>query len=187
MRADGIWVVKVASVSVRQLSAVSGRPGSPLDWSPDGSRVLLVTNNSVVIVSTVDGAVRTLVAPPTAPAPGEAQNCSDRLGSAGWSPDGRWVAYEEVRCVLDGGTTFLYSAIPIMSADGVWQYEINNMLWGTNSDFGTHSPVWSPDSRFLAFIDDASLSQGETFLEVASRTGANNRRLKAGVDAAPAW
>ena len=44
--------------------------------------------------------------------------------------------------------------IPIISADGVWHTELNNLGWGFGHDFGPSDFVWSPDSRLLAFVDD---------------------------------
>jgi hypothetical protein len=51
---------------------------------------------------------------------------------------------------------------------------------------GTYSPVWSPDSTTLAFIDDRLSAEGEIYLETATLT-ANYKRLKAGVTSAASW
>ena len=182
MRADGIWIVSLGSAGARHLSSVRGRPGSSLDWSPDSEHILFVTNNSVVTISTVDGSLATVVpAPPAYP-----EQCSpESLARPTWSPDGRWIAYEDVRCVREGDTQFLRSTIPIVTPEGMWRHELDNMVWGENTDFGLSDADWSPDSRFLAFVDEAD-STGQEFLETASLSG-NYERLKEGVSAAPAW
>lgn len=186
MGADGLGLVSVASGAVRHLSDVSGATGTPLDWSPDNSRLLFVAENGVVIVSIADGSVRTLV--PRA-AMAESPPCSGSFGPARWSPDGRWIAYEELRCVSEGvAEPFIRSSIPIINANGVFHHEIDNMIWGTTSDFGLTDFVWSPDSRFLAFIDDAELSAGEHYLERASASPSGSyKRLKAGARGVPSW
>jgi Tol biopolymer transport system component len=75
-----------------------------------------------------------------------------------------------------------------MSADGKGQTEISSDYWGyTSHDIGAIFPVWSPDSRFLAFINDAEVSEGDAFLATATRSGTSYRRLKAGVFSPPAW
>ena len=84
--------------------------------------------------------------------------------------------------------SFLRSTIPIIDAEGVWQNQIENLIWGFTDDFGPHSFVWSPDSRFLAFIDDALGSEGEDFLEIAAVSpGGSYKRLAAGASGTPSW
>ncbi len=189
IRADGVWIVRVASGAARRVSSVRG--GVSLDWSPDGSQLLLLASDGIITISVADGSVKTLVAPPRRPAPGDPRPpCSDSLSDPVWSPDGRWIAYQEIRCVTDSGPPFDYYAIPIISADGKWHSEINNLVWGWTSDSGMSDFVWSPDSRMLAYIDDRLMSQGEVLLETADIAGINYEQLKGGLDQSPvalAW
>ena len=188
IRADGIWIVSVGSRAARQVSSVSD--GGWLDWSPDGSRLLLEMNDGIVTVSLADGAVTTLVAREPRPAPGDPRTqCSGSLDHPAWSPDGRWIAYEEIRCVTDSGDPFLYSTISVISAGGNWHSELNNLVWGWTSDFGMSNFVWSPDSRRLAFLDDSVYSSGEVYLETAKISGTDYQRLKRGLESpvALAW
>ncbi len=189
LRSDGIWIVRVASGTARKVSSISGTGW--LDWSPDGSRLLLLTSDGIVTVSVADGAVKTLRARQPPPAPGDPRPpCSFSMDHPAWSPDGRWIAYEEtVSCPApnSGGSSFA-SMIQIISADGVWHDEINNLVWGFGHDGGPSDFVWSPDSRFLAFMDDSLIWEG-CFLATAEISVGNYEKLKGGLDpsVAPAW
>jgi Tol biopolymer transport system component len=178
MGPDGIAVVNVASGETKGVSSFRGQPGTPFDWSPDNSSFVLVTGDGVITVSVVAGSART-VAKTT---PGE--SCSDSFLRPKWSPDGRWIAYEEIRCVQEVAS-FRRSEINIHDADGVWRSTIDNTVWGLSDNFGPHSFVWSPNSRYLAFIDEAD-SMGESFLEVAD-FAVPIKRLTAGASGTPSW
>jgi len=179
MHPDGIAVVNVASGKTKGVSPFRGQPGTPFDWSPDDSRFILLTGDGVVTVSVADGSARTL----TKATPGN-ESCSDSFHRPKWSPDGRWIAYEEIRCVQEG-RSFLRSSITILNADGVWRSNIDNTVWGRSDDFGPHSFVWSPNSRYLSFVDEAD-SIGESFLEVADLS-VPLKRLTAGASGTPSW
>jgi Tol biopolymer transport system component len=184
MEPDGIAVVNVASGETRGVSPLRGQPGAPFDWSPDDSRFVLVTGDGVVTVSVADGSARTL-----AKAPRRNESCSSRSGAGSvrdprWSPDGRWIAYQSIACV-QGAWSYPRSSINIHHADGVFRSSIDNMVWGFTDDFGPHSFVWSPDSRYLAFIDEED-SIGESHLEIAD-FAVPIKRLTAGASGTPSW
>ena len=179
MEPDGIAVVNVASGETKGISPFHGQPRTPFDWSPDDSSFVLVTGDGVVTVSVVDGSARTLAKA----TPGN-ESCSGSVHSPRWSPDSRWIAYEEIRCVQEE-RSFLRSSINILNADGVSYSEIDNTVWGHSDDFGPHSFVWSPNSRYLTFIDEED-SIGESFLEVADLS-VPLKRLTAGASGTPSW
>jgi hypothetical protein len=90
-------------------------------------------------------------------------------------------------CVNDGGGPSSYYTISIIGAGGRYRQTISADYWGyATGDLGALLPCWSPDSRSVAFIDDALVSEGESYLATATVAG-DYRRLRAGVDSAPAW
>jgi Tol biopolymer transport system component len=188
MRKDGIWIVSVGSGKVRKLSSVTGGFGATADWSPDGSKLLLVVNNGLVTVSIRDGSITTLVAPPAPIAGDGPKSCSATLGNPSWSPDGRWIAYEDKLCVDDGGGPSPYWTITIIGADGRYRQTISADYWEyATGDLGALLlPCWSPDSRSVAFIDDALTLEGEYYLATATVAG-DYRRLRTGVFSTLAW
>ena len=103
-----------------------------------------------------------------------------------WSPDSRWIAYQSIACVQETWA-FPRSSILIVNPDGVFHRVIDNMVWGLSDNFGPHSFAWSPDSRYLTFIDEEDAS-GRSFLEVARVVSSGDfGRLSAGASGTPSW
>jgi Tol biopolymer transport system component len=106
--------------------ALPGRHTRPR-WAPDGSQLLFVTNDAmtrrVSRVSALGGQPRGLVE----------QQGNEAITSADWSPDGTRVVYDRgssLWVTAPGGTrTRIYDGID------------------------PHSVVWSPDGRFVAFVE----------------------------------
>ena len=186
-----MWIVSVGSGTVRQLSTVSGGIGTTADWSPNGRQLLLASNNGLFTVSTVNGSIITLRGPPAPPTSDAPSWCYGRLSNPIWSPDGRWIEFEEWGCDEQGH----YSRIEIIDPEGHYRYTISNdqYPWAIHG-VGQSLAVWSPDSLSLAFIEDRSLS-GESFLAtsrlLATATRSDfkfdYRELVADVWSAPAW
>ena len=84
-----------------------------------------------------DGSMRTHLIRST----GEAQSI---LGLFAWSPDGSQIAYERLS---DSATPFLNASLWVMNSRG----EQSRKLVDTDGGHG-FMPVWSPDSRKIAFI-----------------------------------
>jgi Tol biopolymer transport system component len=191
IRPDGIAIVTVASGKIRHLSDLTR--GESLDWSPVENKLLVTVDDAIVTVSVADGSMQTVVSRPPDPKPPDAPNwCNGYLGPAAWSPDGQWIAFEETFCAYDGDW-FVRSSIEVFNTNGDFQNSIDNEVWGRSPNLGPYNFVWSPNSRSLAFLDDAVYTSGAVYLETAPATpkaGATQERLKAGLSqnaGAPSW
>ncbi len=98
--------------------------------SPTGKRALLTANGDLFTVPAEKGEIRNLTATPGV-----------REMSASWSPDGKWVAYLSDR-------TGEYE-IWVRPSDG----DGPERRVTTDGDVWRFAPVWSPDSKKLAFGD----------------------------------
>ncbi|MGH7678199.1 MAG: protein kinase domain-containing protein, partial [Gemmatimonadaceae bacterium] len=91
-------------------------------WSPDGSRILLVSDHGIEVVPYMGGATTRVVS-------------RDSVQGADWSPDGRRVVYA-VAATQD--------SLLVRSLDGATPAAI-----ATADEIA--SPAWSPDGRWIAY------------------------------------
>lgn len=98
--------------------------------SPTGKRALLTANGELFSVPAEKGEIRNLTATP-----------GIREMSASWSPDGKWVSYLSDR----SGEYEIY----VRPGDGNGP----ERRVTTDGDVWRFAPVWSPDSKKLAFGD----------------------------------
>ncbi len=101
--------------------------------SPSGKRALLTANGDLFTVPAEKGEIRNLTATP-----------GIREMSASWSPDGKWISYLSDR-------TGEYE-IWVRPSDGNGA----ERRVTTDGDIWRFAPVWSPDSKKLAFGDKKS-------------------------------
>jgi len=145
-------------------------PGSSLQvraWSPDGSRVAFVRNDSIFTTSATDTASR-LVAAPALEASEEGVN------SLAWSPDGKRLAY------VSSNVTWLSSANVVPSA--VWVVDAAGGA-PRRIAVGDHlnvSPVWL-DARHLLFVSDRDGPRGVYVAEVGPKGPRGEPRAVPGI------
>jgi tricorn protease len=110
--------------------------------SPSAARAIFVARGDIFTVPAKEGEIRNLTQTP-----------GIRERDANWSPDGKWIAYLSDK----SGDYEVY----VRSADSAGtERQITN-----NAKAWRFTPVWSPDSKMLAFSDkDTALS----VLDVAS-------------------
>ena len=142
----------------RQLTAGSKRDTSPV-WSPDGSRLLFVSNRDTK-------AGNLWVIPATA---GEARRVTDLengVSSPVWSPDGRRVAFisavtpednnpdSDAKLIRDVRYKFDGKGFLGGRRDHVFTVDVDaggDPQQVTDGPFDHRSPVWSPSGREIAF------------------------------------
>jgi TolB protein len=141
MNADGSNVTLVRAMPGENFS---------LEWSPDGTQFLFLSNRSPRLAWTlylmpVDGSSDTQLSGNSA--------CSSNLGRAAqWSPDGSTIA---LSCDTDLG-----SWIKTLRSDGT---TVTSVTIPATVDF---APVWSPDGSQIAFSSDRNVLGGNPIPQV---------------------
>ena len=139
----GLWIVDAATNAHTNIN-ISVPSAYLIDAaaSPDGSRIIYSTTLGLGMGSDTwlmnrDGSAQTHLLRSV----GEAQSI---LGLFAWSPDGSHIAYERLS---DSATPFLNAGLWVMNSQGGQA----RYLADTDGGHG-FMPVWSPDSRKIAFI-----------------------------------
>jgi dipeptidyl aminopeptidase/acylaminoacyl peptidase len=85
------------------------------------------------------------------------------------SPDGLWVAYTVTTAQREGDK----------DDDDIWLVRWNGResIRLTNTQFGEHSPRWSPDGRFIAFLSDRAGGLAGDQIWLLDRAGGEARQL----------
>src|SRR5437660_3039726 len=139
----GLWIVDAATGAYRNIDI--GAPSSSLidaAASPDGSRIVYAMTpglgmGSDTFLMQSDGSKRTQLFSTD----GGAQSV---VGLFAWSPDGQRIAYERIS---DGSSPFLPAGLWVMDSQGGRQQRLADADGGHG-----YAPVWSPDSRKIAFV-----------------------------------
>jgi tricorn protease len=113
-----------------------------LGLSPSGARALFVARGDIFSVPAKEGEIRNLTQTP-----------GIRERDANWSPDGKWIAY-----LSDKTGDYEIYVRPADNATNERQITTNAKAW-------RFTPLWSPDSKMLAFADK---DQALYVLDVAS-------------------
>ncbi len=137
------FVMNSDGSNVKLIRAMPGE-NFGLEWSPDGTRFLFLTNRAprlswTLYVMPVDGSSDTQLS--------NSSTCPSNLGRAAqWSPDGSSIAFS---C-----NTELGQWISTLNAAGT---TVTSLTINATEDF---NPVWSPSGAQIAFASDRSASQG---------------------------
>jgi TolB protein len=137
-------VYKVGAEGGNQVCLGEGR--LPV-WSPDASRIAVVTDNGLEVMD-ADGGERSLLADLAEIA---ALATERQLNATAWSPDGSMIAFEVTAFVPDQS---LLGKNADTSIDGIWLVNadgssLRQLAKGAGED---SCLVWSPDSQRIAFV-----------------------------------
>ena len=145
----GLWIVDAATGAHKNIDL--GMPSAYLADaapSPDGSRIVysttvgLGTGSDTFLINS-DGSGRTHLFHVA----GGAQSV---IGLFAWSPDGKSIAYERLS---DSSVPFLPSGLWVMDSQSGQQRRLADADGGHG-----YLPVWSPDSRKIAFVARTNLN-----------------------------
>jgi len=172
-----IFLADVDSGTVKQLTSGTYYEHS-LDWSPDGSRILFVSNHEpdpdrffnydVFTVSVADGSIAQLT---------QTKNAEYRPI---WSPDGRQIAYlGTTRPLTSSETTMEDTHVWTMNADGSGRHEVRESI-----DNRQGPPRWSRDGQGLYFTVQ---ERGETHLYRIPASGGKPVRVVGDEGSVGAW
>jgi dipeptidyl aminopeptidase/acylaminoacyl peptidase len=129
-----IWVVGVHGGDARKLAA-----GRAPAVSPNGATVAYVSNDQIWTVDLQDATAK----------PVQLIHSRGEVGTLEWSPDGKWLAFTSER----GDHGFV----------GVYSFADQSMKYLDASTEIDRDPVWSPDSREIAFVRIPPDTSGVTF------------------------
>ena len=163
---QSLYVMHVDGSGVTDLFALAdpafvGAGWAPA-WSPDGSRIVFISDYGQVCVINADGTELACLTPEYGHA-----------NAPAWSPDGTRIAF----AVEDVGHTDIH----LINADGTGRTNL------TNDPTMNLNPAWSPDGSHIAFVRAAP--SGASDIYVMDADGTNQRNLTPGPerDLAPAW
>jgi serine/threonine-protein kinase len=164
---DGLWIYHLQERRWQRLSAQGG-PSFPV-WSPTGDRIAFQSNrdgpwNLYVIPADSEGTQKRLT------------NTANMQRPWSWSPDGRFLAYDEQD----------FNAAPDSPGPNTWIVPVDGSGKPQMLEPGAAVPAFSPDGRWLAYT---SWAPGRFELYVRAFPGPGPKQLVSGTESglSPVW
>ena len=172
-----LFAVTIATREVRALTTGSYDEHS-IDWSPDGTEILFVSNREpnsdeffnydVFALKVADGSIRRLTA------------TENNEYAPLWSPDGKYVAYSATkRGLTDRETTMEDAHVWVMDADGNNRRELGAVI-----DNRQGHPKWSRDGSAVYF---SVQERGSTHLIRLPISGGQPETVVGGLGVTGGW
>ena len=165
-----IYVMDADGSSPQRLTNNGHNDYSP-SWSPDGERIAFVSVHEIYVMDADGGNEKRL-------------SQDDQKGySPSWSPDGKRIAFSSERAGHFRGDHGITDEIYVMDADGGNEKRLAN---NRNYDW---QPVWSPDSKRIAFSSWKPEDWEGIEIYVMDTDGDNQRKLTNNrhPDDSPVW
>jgi Tol biopolymer transport system component len=138
VRQPEVFVVNVDGSGLRRIWS-QGRTWGPIDWSPDGSKIVFATFGSLdtgIFVMNRDGSELTRLIDHESAGPGCGGGDYCGVLSPTWSPDGQQIAFDS------WGGYGGFGSLVITSVDGTQRRSLSA---------SGYSPAWSPDGTKITF------------------------------------
>ncbi|GMA40317.1 amidohydrolase family protein [Mobilicoccus caccae] len=175
---EGLLAIYRYDLRTRRHTRLTELAGAQFDpaLSPDGAQLAFQDErNSIRVLDLASGEHR-VIADPVAG--------RERVGPPSWSPDGRFIAYND-RSTINTRFREGYNQIKVIDVASRAVRMYSPVPHGSLSDRGDCGPVWSPDGKWMAFVMESALWVLPVTPEGAP--AGEPRRLTSDAADAPSW
>ncbi len=144
-----VWVMRADESAARPLN--EGAVVMAFAWAPTADRLAYVTGTGALVALNADGSSQQELVAQGSGGP------YTGVVSMAWSPDGEWLAYEQVEVRQEGEPPERYAGLWRIRADSSGATELLNV--GTPAAYEPILAGWSPDGSRILFWPDPHFSR----------------------------